>query len=221
MEYLAGMVAIPREIEGASIVLVGNFNPAIFQPAWLVAKGLLPEPEGAAAEIQTISAGVTAFSTSWLNLLVLPDRFTGACVGAHALELLRDLVVGAFSLLEHTPVRMLGLNRQMHFRMPSEESWHALGDRLAPKEPWTAITPAPKLRSITMELERDTSAGSVTSLKLESSTRVPFGIYVEVNRHFAEAGPTALDAVKTVRREFDAAIAAASRAAQLLVGGGT
>ena len=34
---------IEPEISGVSVVLLGDFNPAIFTPAWFALHGLLPE----------------------------------------------------------------------------------------------------------------------------------------------------------------------------------
>src|SRR5687767_12874321 len=42
------------EINGMSIVLIGNFNPAIFHSAWFAKFGLLPEEESSDIENQVI-----------------------------------------------------------------------------------------------------------------------------------------------------------------------
>jgi hypothetical protein len=48
-------MSLPKVHEDlVSIVLVGNFNPAIFQPAWLAAKGLIRESEASAAVVEVI-----------------------------------------------------------------------------------------------------------------------------------------------------------------------
>src|SRR4051794_20894265 len=136
------------EIEVASVVLVGKFNPSIFQPAWLAANKLIREGEAEAANIEVIHREVCVFTTDWLNLQVTQTRFAATAVDAVHQGELRDLVLGMFTLLEHTPFDKMGMNRDMHFKMDSREKWHAFGDLLAPKECWTPIMGQPGLRSM-------------------------------------------------------------------------
>ena len=62
-----GSVAEP-EIESMTAVLVGSFNPGIFQPAWLASKALIRESEFAAAEINVITEDVSNFTCDWFSL---------------------------------------------------------------------------------------------------------------------------------------------------------
>ena len=43
---------IEPEISGVGVVLLGDFNPAIFTPAWFALHGLLPESAADNAELQ-------------------------------------------------------------------------------------------------------------------------------------------------------------------------
>ena len=43
---------ISPQFEGVTIVLLGQFNPAIFQPAWLAAENLVRPQEAESAEIE-------------------------------------------------------------------------------------------------------------------------------------------------------------------------
>lgn len=139
------------EIEGVGIVLVGSFNPKIFQPAWFAAENLIRKEEAQAANIELIHPQVARFSLDWLQLQVTEEQFSATTTQSSFYEPLRDLVLGTFRLLRHTPVRMMGLNRDSHFRMPTEEAWHAFGHRLTPKEPWAGVLKEPGMRSLTME----------------------------------------------------------------------
>ena len=49
------------EIEGVGIVLVGSFNPRIFQPAWFATENLIREEEEQAAKIELIHRQVAIF----------------------------------------------------------------------------------------------------------------------------------------------------------------
>jgi hypothetical protein len=43
------------ELEGTSVVLVGNFNPAIFHPSWLASHNMVRGGEAEKAQIQIVS----------------------------------------------------------------------------------------------------------------------------------------------------------------------
>src|ERR1019366_9517037 len=80
------------EIDGASIVLIGKFNPAIFQPAWLGACNLLRKEEVEDAVIGMVNPQVTSFSAHWLTIQVLAERFTASTADPAQYQALRDLV---------------------------------------------------------------------------------------------------------------------------------
>ena len=63
------------EVNSASIVLTGSFNPAIFQPQWFVRQNLLPKEEGDKAEIRVVSPQVCEFQTERFIIQVTTDRF--------------------------------------------------------------------------------------------------------------------------------------------------
>jgi hypothetical protein len=179
------------EIEATNIVLLGNFNPAIFQPAWLVAHNLIRKEEGDAAKIQVIAAEVASFATDWLNLLVTQNKFQASTSDPSHYEPLRDLVLGIFLLLEHTPFDKMGINREMHFKMPSVEAWHEVGHLLVPKEIWREFLGDPGMRSVSVEGSPKHAPDTVLRVKVEPSTRVQPGVYVETNQHHQASGPDA------------------------------
>src|SRR5579863_1045833 len=127
------------EIAGNTIVMIGSFNPAIFQPQWFAKQGLLPQTEVDNAKIEIIHSQVCQFETERFLLQVTPERFVATtkpnAVGAP----LRDLVSGTFYILEHTPIQAFGLNSQMHYGMHSEDAWHRVGDKLVPKDAWDGL----------------------------------------------------------------------------------
>jgi len=172
------------EIEGVGIVLVGSFNPRIFQPAWFAAENLIREEEEQAAKIELIHRQVAIFSLDWLHLQVTDEQFIVTTTQSSFYEPLRDLVLGTFRLLRHTPIRMMGLNRDCHFRMPSEETWHAFGHRLTPKEPWAGILTEPGMRSLTMEGLRPDNLKGYIRVRVEPSVRVHPGVFINVNDHY-------------------------------------
>ena len=63
------------KLEGMSIVALGAFNPAIFQPMWFAANNLLRKKEASDAKIEIIHRDVAKFSTEWCSLQVTAEMF--------------------------------------------------------------------------------------------------------------------------------------------------
>lgn len=179
------MASPPKpEIESVSIVLVGSFNPKIFQPAWFAAENLIREEEEQAAKIELIHRQVAIFSLDWLHLQVTDEKFIATTTQSSFYEPLRDLVLGTFRLLRHTPILKMGLNRDCHLRMPSEDAWHAFGHRLTPQEPWSGILEKPGMRSLTMEGVRPDNLNGYIRVRVEPSVRVHPGVFINTNDHY-------------------------------------
>jgi len=177
------------KFESASIVLRGHFNPAIFQPSWFAAQGMLSREAVDAAEIQIISPQVTAFSVNEIDLQVTDDRFSIGTPDASAHEVMRDLVLGAFTVLRHTPLTMMGLNVTAHLQCTSEEAWHKLGHAVSPKGFWGNLLVSPGTRSLVVQGERPDKRAGYVQVRVEPSLRVQPGVFVDVNDHF-ESGAT-------------------------------
>ncbi|MGB8494657.1 MAG: hypothetical protein WCE53_09690 [Candidatus Acidiferrum sp.] len=178
------MPELKPTIEGGSIILLGSFNPKIFQPEWFVRQGLLSEAEIAEANIKIIHPQVSEFETEHFQIQVIAQRFSAVSQKSTNPVPLRDLVRGTFLILEHTPVTAMGLNCMMHYPMESEERWHRVGDKLAPKEGWNEILPRRVgLASLSLLTEKDPATGAVFRVRIEPSVQVKYGVYIEVNEH--------------------------------------
>lgn len=172
------------EIEGVSIVFLGDFNPKIFQPAWFAAQDLIRNEEAEKVKIEVIHEAIVNFSLEWLDIQVLQNRFLAGTQQSPYYPVLRDLVISTFRILSHTPIRMMGINFHFHFPMESEEAWHALGHRVTPKEIWANILEKPGLRSLSMEGKRpDDFKGSITA-RIEPSKQIRHGVYISINDHY-------------------------------------
>jgi len=182
----------------SSIVLVGNLNPKIFQPAWFASQGLIKEIEAEKADIQIIHSDIVIFTLEWLILEVSKERFVARTAQEPYDEPLRDLVVGTFSLLKHTPINQVGINRSMHFLMENEDKWNEAGYRLASKEPWEGILKRSGLLTLTIEeserkdgvVYRSDGKRGCTRVRTEPSRKINPGIFIEVNDHFECQDPT-------------------------------
>ena len=61
------------EIEGHSIVLLGSFNPQIFQPSWFGNEGLIRKEEADSAKIEIVHRDLVSFSTETFRVEVFPE----------------------------------------------------------------------------------------------------------------------------------------------------
>ena len=174
----------PIALEGASIVFIGSFNPAIFHPSWYVAEGLWSKTELENAEVGVIAADTCSFRTEQYTLQALNNRFMISTAQPPLYDSLRDLAIGTFRILRHTPLAKLGLNREVHFQLDSEEVWHAIEQKLAPKEHWNPILNNPGMRSLAIEGTRPDGLDGAVNVRVEPSNRIENGLFVEINDHF-------------------------------------
>ena len=129
---------IEPEISGVNVVLLGDFNPAIFTPAWFALHGLLPKHVAESAELRVANQQVTEFAAEWMRLQVAAGHFFVETLQAPHVRLC-DFVARTFKeYLHHTPVRAFGINRDVHFRVKSLAERDRIGRTLAPVEPWGA-----------------------------------------------------------------------------------
>jgi hypothetical protein len=172
------------ELEGFVLVALGSFNPAIFQPFWFSRNNLIREEEAQDAKVEIVHKQATVFGTEWFSLQVMPERFSLDTSDPTKSLPLRDLAVGTFKILEHTPVEAFGFNSYKHFRMPSMDEWHAFGHHYAPKESWTGILTDPGMKSLTILGKRENRTEPV-QVTIEPSVKVHPGVFFQVNQHFA------------------------------------
>ena len=168
-------------------------------------KGFNP-PQGVYYEalIQVISPEVASFTADWLTVQVTRDRFAASSSDPSQFEMLRDFVLGAFGLLEHTPLSKMGINRDMHYRMESVEEWHAVGHLLAPKEVWRKSMQDPGLENLTIIGRRPGSTAKIFRVTVQPSTRMPkgaVGVYIATNEHFENEEGDASQRLLTVLRD--------------------
>lgn len=167
-----------------NIVLLGNFNPKIFQPAWFASQGLIREIEAQEAKTEIIHSDITIFNLEWLKLEVTKERVNIGTEQEAYFEALADFVIGTFRILRHTPASKMGINSALHFRVKSVEAWHEIGHKLAPKEPWVGILNKPGMLRVEMEDVRESGPKGFTRVRVEPSKACYPGIFVNINDHF-------------------------------------
>lgn len=175
----------PPEHEQASIVLVGSFNPKIFQPAWFAAQGLIRQEEADEANIQVVNNDICVFETGWFRFEALNDRWMLISRATPALESLRDLALGTFSTLRHDPVQKVGLNAYAHYAMPNRAALDNFGHAIAPKdEVWRPVMDDPRLLSLTIQGTRPDDHSGAVRTKIEPSAKIPDGLFIDVNDEY-------------------------------------
>lgn len=214
---------IEKVADTATVVLIGSFNPAIFQPAWFQKQGLLPETETSSANIETISNDISIFAMSWVRIEVLGERFVARTSDESKFSPLRDLVIGTFRLLEYTPVRQMGLNRESHYSLPTEDAWHRVGHTLAPKRHWDPFVKAPGMKSLMIEAQRDDDRDGLFNIGVKPVLNRPqplknWLVEVSFNDHI-ELGTdkTGLDVCTVLEADWERSMSRAERIASALI----
>src|SRR5690606_25466939 len=157
------------------IVVLGDFNPAIFQPLWFWVNGLLPREEAEEAEIGVVSKEVASFVISGINIQVTGYRLGLTVTEPQQEPILRDLAIGTLSLLEHTPLNAIGFNRDMVFGVGSSESKDRIGFTLVPRENWETILEPEGMMQLIYQGKRHGCCADWVQFRIRSSGEIPFG----------------------------------------------
>jgi hypothetical protein len=223
------MPRLTRESDEPSIVVIGEFDPRSFHPAKLAQDELLPAAEARMAVLEgspiamEFKLPVASDSSPWLHVQVFPQRFLAKALDSGHATSLFDLVVGCLSPLTEPKVTALGLNRVIRYKFESESDWHALGDRLLPKQAWSdaglLAEPEllervdPGLSAIAVLGKRPDSMAKYLRVTLRPTQRKE--VAVDINEHFEIDGSNLL---QTLKGNWDALQQFSSTFADTLVG---
>ena len=166
-----------------SIVLLGKLNPAIFQPAWFSAHSLIRETEADVA-LKVIHPDVALFDLQWAKFDINPERFVVTTEQEPYFEVVRDLVLGTFRLLEHTPIKAIGFNTTANYKVNDREDWDQFGHSLAPKDFWNSSLSHPGLVSLTIQGEREDEYKGYIRVTTGPISKPQYGVQIAVNDHF-------------------------------------
>jgi len=187
---------IPPDISACSIVLVGQFNPAIFHPAWLQSKNI-EHPDSSHDDDLLVHQDVATFTIDAHTYLIRHDRFQLETRSIPWVSIL-DIVIKIFAEhLPHTPINAVGVNRTVHFKLSNLSARVRLGRMLAPIDPWEdfgrgmdadEISQIGGLQTLTMRRKSSVDGRDFdTNVTVEPSVRVKgnTAVYMHVNAHHA------------------------------------
>jgi len=212
---------ITPEQSGVTIVLVGQFNPAIFRPEWFRSRELAATDDLARTEVDIIHPEVARFRLPWATIHVQREQFVVSTTEDPFVRI-HDLVLKIFvENLRHTPVFHIGINREAHFRLSGRAAIDKIGYALAPPTAWGEwagdITSGDEnnhggLRSLTMEQSRvdDRRAGYIRASVQPSVMYVP-GIWMQINDHYEVADKStppdgSAEIMKVLEESFDRSV---------------
>lgn len=177
------------ELESLSIVVVGNFNPAIFHPSWFLRTQLFSETdiEESLKDFKGIvHRDMTQYGIAWCNFIIQPNRIIISTKMDAYFVRLRDLLFATFKELIHTPVIAVGINPEGEFKAPSFERWDNFGHKIVPKDDWKEIATDPRLKELTIEDKprRDKFKGwTLIRIRPSEIIEIPNGINIHMNDH--------------------------------------
>jgi hypothetical protein len=173
--------------EGASIVLIGEFNSAQFSPKWFFESGLVSSEQLIAADIQIFAPQTSFFELGWLRIEVIPTRLSLVTTEPEEYIRLRDTCANLLRLRDETNVKALGMNRFTHLNMQNDrKAWHDIGDALVPKDPfWVESLSLPGMASLYVQGTRTDEYAGHELYSVQNSNVVRPGLYIEHNDHYS------------------------------------
>ena len=127
-----------------SLVLVGNFNPAMFQPEWFKINSIISSEDFDLARSDTLKNSIivtpqlTIFKTTQLNIKIDQNRFEIIAEKEPFVSVI-DFASKTFENLGSFTLKAFGFNYSGHYKVDDISSWHKIGDRLAPKSYWATL----------------------------------------------------------------------------------
>jgi len=201
-----------------SVVLIGAFNPFMFQPNWFSANDIISQSEiDAMLSNKTtpfiFATNLTIFNTAQLHIHVQEDRFTVTGI-KESFCMVKDVVKKTFERLGAMVITAMGINTSAHFKMPNLSKYHEFGDRLSPKGIWkdflgdnvSGDDRTGGLISMQMMNQKEDKSGSFNII-VERSVRIFPGIFINCNDHYQfDENTDAETVMQKLEDNFDASI---------------
>ncbi len=138
---------------------------------------LLPQSECEEAKVLIIHPEVSIFEAGPFRFQIQHDRFDAGTFEPQHYNALRDVVVGTFRLLRHSPIRMVGINRDLHFKSEGAFSWENVEGSVSKVIGSEGLAGGFLPRGLDMQrLRDDTYEGRIVA-RLEPSSKEKNGVY--------------------------------------------
>lgn len=178
-----------------SIVLIGDFNPAMFHPEWFKRNNIIPPEDVDVARDQSqqnsiiVTPQLTIFKTSQLNIKVDQNRFEVVADKEPFISVI-DFATKTFDNLGGYIIKAFGFNYSAHYRVDDVSMLQRIGDNLAPKIYWktllgdeiTGDNRRSGLTAIQMQKYKTDDTGQYTVI-LQPSNFIRPGIFMSCNDH--------------------------------------
>jgi hypothetical protein len=175
------------EAKELTIVFIGQFNPAIINPSWLLLKSLISEP----AQKQALENNnyishpeISQFKLDYCTIQITKDRYLIESTQEGYFESLREHTLGIFSSLKETPIYQMGINLAHHYRFKDKDEYNKFGDLIAPKKIWNEKIINPGLKKIEIRSERNDKYKGEINTYLGISSNFEMGLRIQVNDHY-------------------------------------
>lgn len=171
-----------------SIVIIGEFNPMVFQPFWLSEKKLIRDGEASSADIEIIHNQISKFKLDWASIEVTNKRFEIRVHSEPFFEPARDLVTGIFNYLKETPLSNLGINHVLNFSMPTDDLYYEFGNKLSSLKMWSDFLSNSRLGLIEIiQNPRTDNLPGLYRIRVypsEETLDIKRGVTINLNDHF-------------------------------------
>jgi len=202
------MQGVNPERKQYSIVLIGLFNPLMFQPEWFGKNDVISTEDAEFARSQDnslptiITPQLTLFRTSQLSITVEPNRFQ-VVAEKEPMITIKDFTKKTFEKLGGLTIKAYGFNFSAHYRFENEIKINAFADKLTPKQYWESLLGKDisgenrkgGLSLLQMSQEKENGKGQIF-VALQRSVHITHGIFLTCNDHTnIDEGDSAADIV--------------------------
>lgn len=183
------MKAYTSESEEVTLVILGRFNPSIFQPEWFIRKDIVAQEElsGDALNLGVVHGEIAQFENPWFVIEVKQTRMVLKAKNASRIDSLRDLACSIFAILSETPITSFGINFIETYKCSSTDNWHKMGDTLVPKNIWGLATSLPEreigMKEVEVRVSRHDDRLGNFNIKVAPSNDNPPKFIVHCNDH--------------------------------------
>jgi hypothetical protein len=206
------------ENKAVAIVLLGEFNPLMFQPNWFGINDIISQSEIDAiisnrANPCIIAPNLTLFNTLQLQIQIQETSFNVTGI-KESFSMVKDVVKKTFERLGAMKITAMGINTSAHYKMPSLSKYQEFGDRLSPKGIWSDFLGknvsgddrTGGLTRMQMQNQKEDQSGFFNVI-VERSARFFPGIYMNCNDHYQfDENTDAETVMQKLEENFDESI---------------